>query len=199
MKIVTARLALISIGRIYGGEIFKKSIFDIIICQNFIFCKMYHISYQDFDFALISISYLYGNSRHSIRGYLTPDRLQLIDWSNLIDQNLGKIYGASCKIWILTDYYVRNGIFEDFPPIDSSNSNESHTGSDNFHCPFGSKNPKKAKRKTYLMLKNGPLPQLLDKHIKFANGCFEEKLEPNGQSTAGLALVLGKMKKSPFQ
>ena len=159
---------------------------------------MYHIFYQDFDFALISILYLYRNSRNSIRGHLMPDRLQLIDWSNLIDQNLGKIYGTSCKIWILTDYYVRNGIFEDVHPIDSSNWNESHTGSDNFHCPFGSKNPQKAKRKTYLMLKNGPWPQLLDKHIKLANGCFEEKLEPNGQSTARLALILAQNKISLF-
>ena len=159
---------------------------------------MYHIFYQDFDFALISISYLYGNSRHIIRGYLTPDRLQLIDWSNLIDQNLGKIYGTSCKIWILTYYYIRNGICEDFPLIDSSNRNESQTGSENFHCPFGSKNPKEAKRKTYLMLKNGPWPHRLDKHIKFANGFFEGKLEPNGQSTARLALILAQNKKSLF-
>ena len=114
------------------------------------------------------------------------------------NQNLGKIYGTSCKIWILTDYYVRNGIFEDFHPIDSSNWNESHTGSDNFHCPFGSKNPKKAKRKSYPILENGPWPRLLDKHIKLANGCFEEKLEPNGQSTARLALVLSQNKISLF-
>ena len=72
-------------------------------------------------------------------------------------------------------------------------------GTDNFHCPFGSKTPKKEKRKTYLMLKNGPGPQLLDKHIKLANGCFEEKLEPNGQSTVRLALILAQIKKSLFR
>ena len=48
------------------------------------------------------------------------------------------------------------------------------------------------------MLKNGPWPQLLEKHIKFANGCFEEKLEPNGQSTVRLALILAQNNKSLF-
>ena len=48
------------------------------------------------------------------------------------------------------------------------------------------------------MLKNVPWPQLLDEHIKYANGCFEEKLEPNGQSTVRLALILAENKKSLF-
>ena len=48
------------------------------------------------------------------------------------------------------------------------------------------------------MLKNGSWPQLLEKHIEFANGCFEEKLEPNGQSTVRLALILAQNNKSLF-
>ena len=75
-----------------------------------------------------------------------PDQLQLKDWSNLIDQNLGKIYGTSCKIWILNKIISEMKFSKISHPIDSSNWNESQMGSDNFHCPFGSKNPKKEKK-----------------------------------------------------
>ena len=86
-----------------------------------------------------------------------------------------------------------NEIFKDFPPKDSSYWNESQTGSDNFHCPFGSKSHRKAEKKMFLSFKNGPCPHLFGKHIKFTNGYFEEKLEPNGQSTARLALTFAQI------
>ena len=89
VKIVTTRLALISIGRIYGREIFKSSTSDITICQNSYFCKMYHIFDQDFDFVLISVFYLY---RNIICGHLMPG-LRPITTSKLIN-----IFGTPCKL-----------------------------------------------------------------------------------------------------
>ena len=44
-----------------------------------------------------------------------------------------------------------------------------------------------------------PDPSYWKKHIKFANGYFEEKLEPNGQSTVRLALILAQNNKSLFR
>ena len=45
----------------------------------------------------------------------------------------------------------------------------------------------------FLCFKNGPCPNLFGKPIKFVNGYFEEKLEPNGQSTARLALTFAQI------
>ena len=105
VKIVTTRLALISIGRIYGGEIFKSSTSDITICQNSYFCKMYHIFDQDFDFALISVLYLY---RNIICGHLMPG-LRPITTSKLIN-----ILGmpVSSKSWLNIWYILQNMNFD---------------------------------------------------------------------------------------
>ena len=49
------------------------------------------------------------------------------------------------------------------------------------------------KQKMFLSFKNVPCPHLFGKHIKFTQGYFEEKLEPNGQSTARLALTFAQI------
>ena len=56
----------------------------------------------------------------------------------------------------------------------------------------------KHKRKFFLTFKNGPWPHLCGKYIKCTNGYFEEKLEPNVQSTARLDLFLDQMKNLYF-
>ena len=181
MKIVTARLALISIGKIYGGEIFDNSSSNMIICQNWYFLCCLTFWGLHFEFA-----FFWGLSL-----FLGIFRVVFI-------------FGVLFFFWVIffigvVVVGIRNQIFEEFPPIDSSNWNESQTGSDNFHCPFGSRTPPKIKRKLNLMLKNGLWPQLLDKHKKCANGCFEEKLESNGQSTVRLTLILAQIKRSLFR
>ena len=43
-------------------------------------------------------------------------------------------------------------------------SNESHSGSEIFHCPFGSKMLEKAKMNIFAGLKNGSCPHQFNKH-----------------------------------
>ena len=62
---------------------------------------------------------------------------------------------VSCKISILTDNPFKIEMFKDLPLINTSYSKESHSGSENFHCPFGSKTLEKAKIDIFSGLKNG--------------------------------------------
>ena len=53
-------------------------------------------------------------------------------------------------------------------------------GSENFHCPFGSKKHKKAKMNIFSSSKNDYCPHLFNKRLEYEKENFEEKLEPNG-------------------
>ena len=70
--IFTARLALISIWRIFWGKIFENYGSDTLIHQNWYF-PLYRSSYQYLDFALISFLDFDRNSGHNVHCYLMPE------------------------------------------------------------------------------------------------------------------------------
>ena len=138
---VTARLALISIGKIYGGEIFQNSSSNMMIFQNsyFLCC---------FTFLGLHFGVVFFGGLSMIVGWTSF--AGSLSFLGVLVFRVVFIFGVLFFFWV--NFYfgvvavgIRNGIFEEFPPIDSSNWNESQTGSDNFHCPFGSRNPKKLK------------------------------------------------------
>ena len=58
----------------------------------------------------------------------------------------------------MTDNHFKSKMLKDLPQINTSYSNESHSGSENFHRPFGSKMLEKAKKnKTELLWCQSPL------------------------------------------
>ena len=65
------------------------------------------------------------------------------------------------------DLYFRNEIFKDLPQINAFYLNESQTGGENVHCPFGSKTLRKAKMNIFSSSKNDYCPQLFNKHLEF--------------------------------
>ena len=153
MKIVTARLALISIGKIYGGEIFQNSSSNMMIFQNsyFLCC---------FTFLGLHFGVVFFGGLSMIVGWTSF--AGSLSFLGVLVFRVVFIFGVLFFFWV--NFYfgvvavgIRNGIFEEFPSIDYSNWNESQTGSDNFHCPFGSRNPKKIKTETISYVKTWPL------------------------------------------
>ena len=85
------------------------------------------------------------------------------------------MYDVFQKISILINNSFKIEMLKDLPPINASYSNKSHSGSENFLFPFGSKTLEKAKMNIFSGLKNGSCPHLFKKHILFENYVPEKK------------------------